>query len=258
LAGSAVPAQIVVADQSTTPPAIEPRRDGGSLVHLRLERPGVSRGRNAGIEEAVHDLLAFVDDDVVVDADWLIRLVGALESAPDRTIVTGAVLAPDGPGVTPSLTTRTEPVVLSGRPGVDALFGGNMAFRRSVVEEIGPFDERLGPGASFPSAEDNDFGFRALEAGYRIQFVPDAVVWHVGVRLAHELRRLDWAYGRGQGAYYAKHFHVTDPFMVKQFGRNVGERVRHPRREAVYLAGLVLGAADWVTRYRVFATRRRA
>jgi GT2 family glycosyltransferase len=264
LAGSCLPAEIVVADQSTGPMRPLPGDDSPVDVRrLHLATPGLSRGRNAGLAAARHDLLVFADDDVVADPDWLCRMVGALDAAPPRTAISGAVLDDGGgAGFVPSTTTRTEPHTFTGRQFGDPLFAGNMAIRRAAFAALGTFDERLGAGAEFPGSEDNDFGFRLLEAGWAIRFVPDAVVRHRGARHGRELLRLDWAYARGQGAFYAKHRHASDRFMWRRFGRNARFRLARLRtaprmlrgdytavRELVYLAGLVTGALAWLRRH---------
>jgi GT2 family glycosyltransferase len=252
LAGTHVPAEIVIADQSRDERAIDSASgEGVTIRHLRLKRAGASHGRNEGIRVAAHDTVVLIDDDMAVDPAWLTRLVAALEGDDPRTVVTGAVLASAESGPAPSLTTRTEEMVFRGRPFLDPLFSGNMALRRAALDDIGLFDERLGGGAPFPAAEDNDLGYRLLEAGYQVRFVPDAVVWHLGAWRDRPRRALDWAYGRGQGAYYAKHLRFGDRYMWRRFWRNVVERVQRPRREGVYLVAMLLGAADWTIRYRV-------
>jgi hypothetical protein len=54
---------------------------------------------------------------------------------------------------------------LSRRVDRDPLITLNMGMHQEVVALAGGFDERLGPGTPYPAGEDNDFGFRALEAG---------------------------------------------------------------------------------------------
>ena len=259
LAGERLPAEIVVADQSVGPRAALPAAGGVDVVHLQLSSVGLSRARNAAISAARHDVLVFTDDDVLVEPDWLGRLVDALLAAPERSAVTGTVLPGSTGGHVPSVTHRTQPEVFSGRPFADPLFPNNMALRRSAFKEVGLFDERLGAGAAFPSAEDSDFGFRLLEAGYEIAFVPEAVLYHRGVRRGRELVALDWAYGRGQGAFYAKHMSLTDRHILRRFGRNVAFRLRRmppivrgdrgAAREGIYLAGLVVGSLQWWRRH---------
>jgi GT2 family glycosyltransferase len=262
LAADTLPAELIVADQSSGEPPSLPANDAVEIVHLRLRSLGLSRGRNAGIAAARHDVLVFTDDDVRVERDWLRRLVEPLLSSPERTAVTGAVLAPedgDVDGHVPSITYRTEPETFSGRLFADVLYPNNMAMRRAAFDEVGLFDERLGAGTAFPGAEDNDLGYRLLEAGYRIAFLPNAVLYHLGARRGRELLRLNWGYGRGQGAFYAKHMSLSDRHMLRRFGRNAAFRVRRLTRvlrgdrqalgEAIYLVGLFSGALGWWRRY---------
>lgn len=260
LAGDRLPAEIVVADQSAATRATLPAHPDVEVVHLRLDSVGLSRARNAGIAAARHELLVFTDDDVLVEPDWLGRLVDALLAAPPRTAVTGRVIASaNEPGHVPSVTHRSAPAVFSGRPFADPLFPNNMAVRRDAFREVGLFDERLGAGATFPAAEDNDWGYRLLEAGYRIEFVPGAALAHLGARRGRALAKLEWAYGRGQGAFYAKHLRTSDGYMLRRLGRNARYRLRRmppalrgdrtALREAIYLAGMLTGTAAWCWRY---------
>ncbi|HWI08992.1 MAG TPA: glycosyltransferase [Solirubrobacteraceae bacterium] len=260
LAGDRLPDEIVVADQSADARASLPGRADVEIVHLPLATVGSSRARNAGIAAARGDFLVFVDDDVRAARDWLGQIVDALAASPQRTAVTGAVLSDAaGDGHVPSQTSRMTPFTFSGRLFSDPLFAGNMALRRSAFEEVGLFDERLGAGGLFPAAGDNDFGYRLLEAGYEIAFVPDAILYHRGARRGRELVRLDFAYGRGQGAFYAKHMSWSDRHMLRRLGRNVAFRLRRmppalrgdrdALREGVYLTGLLSGTVGWLRRY---------
>jgi O-antigen biosynthesis protein len=268
LRGNRVPAEIVVVDQSEAPHP--------SLATLTTDRPcqvrylharsvGVSRARNTGIAAAHYAILAFIDDDIVATPDWFGSLVGALIGAGPRAVVTGQVLAsPADPpaGFAPSTRGDRAPAVYQGRIGGDVLLGGNMALYRSAIEEVGAFDESLGPGTGFPAAEDIDLGYRLLEAGYCTVYVPEAVVYHRAWRTQADYVPLWWRYGRGQGAYYAKHFGTGDLHLL---GRMRSDMWRHlhrlPRRvwrlegklacrDVVYVLGLVVGAGQWLLRKR--------
>jgi len=257
LDGDSLPAEIVVVDQSSGPRAALPAGESVEIRRLELSSRGLSRARNAGIAAATHDVIVMIDDDVRVQPDWLRRLVDALLAAPAGTVVTGTVAAPPTTtdGFVPSTTSRTEPETFFGRQPGDFLFGGNMAMRREVFDDVGPFDERLGPGSTFASAEDNDWGYRLLEAGCRIAFEPAAVLYHHGTRQGRALFALDWAYGRGQGAFYAKHMSLSDRHILRRFCRDAAKRARRVARivrgnrrrlrEGIYLAGLVSGALGW-------------
>ncbi len=265
LAGTHVPAEFVIVDQSDHrhPALPDVSHDGGCEVRYLWSRErGLSRGRNAGIVAASHDIVAFLDDDVVVPATWFDTLITALLASPPRTVVTGQVASGgaevDG-GFAPSTSPDALPRTWRGRIGQDVLLPHNMALSRAAFEEVGLFDPRLGAGSHFPSSEDNDFGYRLLEAGYGIRYVPEAVLVHRAWRAPAAWIPLRWAYGRGQGAYFAKHASLRDRYMLRRLWRDAARHARraprqllaHPRRAAgdlVYAAAVLIGAAEWTVR----------
>jgi GT2 family glycosyltransferase len=262
LAGDELPAELVVIDQSDAPhEALAARAsDAASRVrYLWTRETGVSRGRNAGLAAARHDIVAFTDDDVFVDRNWLAALVRALAAAGPRAVVTGRVLSTpaEAPGgFAPALVASEVPAVYEGRPGRDVLEAGNMAAYRAALQAVGGFDESLGPGTRFPAGEDNDFGYRLLAAGLRILYVPGATLYHRAWREGGEYLPLRWRYGIGQGAYYAKHLSLADRYMLRRMGKLVVRHATLAARRApreprpalghlVYIAGLLVGATRW-------------
>jgi GT2 family glycosyltransferase len=262
-----VPAELIIVDQSNA--------SNEYLANLTTERPcdvryiwtqtvGLSRANNCGISVARHDLLVFTHDDVLVTPTWLDSLVQSLVDAGPRAIITGQVLpsASDEKGqFAPSTKAAPLPEIYKGRIRQDVLFPMSMAMYRSVLDCIGGFDERLGPGTPFPAAEDNDLGFRLLEAGFRIIYEPKAVLYHRSWRTTNDYLPLRWAYGRGQGAYYAKHLSLQDRYMMLRMSLDI---LRHifPLRYAiwrspqwllgniVYALGILSGVAQWLATQR--------
>ena len=261
LGGDTVPAEIVVVDQSdhgVVGVHVEHQR-GCCIRHVPCAKRGLSHGRNIGAGLAYHEVLAFVDDDMTADPQWLRALVEALLAAGEDDAVTGRVLA--GPqevvdGFVPALARRRVPAVFSGRSPRDVLAGGNMAIRRVALNRVGGFDVRLGAGSPFPSAEDNDLGFRLLEAGGRVVFVPEALLYHRAWRSKRLYIPLRHAYGRGKGGFYTKHLRLHDGYMWRRFVQDlIGRPVRalcrasRPREalgELAYAAGVLRGAVAWV------------
>jgi GT2 family glycosyltransferase len=262
LAGDEVPTELIIVDQSDAPHADLPdlRTDRPCEVRYRWARAtGVSRARNEGIEAARHPILAFTDDDVLAAPTWFGMLIRALIERGPECVVTGQVRPAEGGegGVVLSTVVGDAPAVYEGRVGVDILFPPNMAMYRSVLDRVGLFDLRLGWGSRFPTAEDNDLGFRILEAGYRIHYVPEPVVYHRAWRPIGEYLPLKWKYSRGQGAYYAKHFRLRDRYMLWRLlselrlrtGRLVRSLPSNPRRAAgqlVSIVGVSTGFAEWL------------
>ena len=262
LAGTVLPAEIVVVDQSEAPHAALAGMgvvDGCAIRYLQIPPHGVSRARNAGLAASTQPIVVFTDDDVLVDKAWLGALAGAVDGPDSRAVATGRVLATESevPGAfAPALVGSEEPAVYQGRLRRDVLEAGNMAVARRVMQELGGFDERLGPGTALPAGEDNDMGLRLLAAGCRIHYVPDAVIYHRAWRGPRDYLPLRWNYGIGQGAYYGKHLSLRDRYMLGRLGRLVRHHLwlslrRAPREpkpalgHLVYVAGVVTGVVRW-------------
>ncbi len=271
LAGLTLPRELVVVDQTEAAHEALANLEAEAGCHFRyLHRPGrgLSAARNIGLRSATNDVVVLLDDDMFVDVSWLRLLLAARRHGGAATVVTGNVLAaPPEPGthgyVVPpaALVTTATPDVYVGRQNGDVVPGANVAVPRDIVLALGGFDERLGAGSRFASADDNDMGFRLLEAGCEVRHVPEAVVFHRAHRPTSDLVRLRWAYGRGKGAFYVKHLTATDRHMLRRVRADLGRRARralaHPLRspgttasEAVYIAGVVSGALEWSLRER--------
>jgi GT2 family glycosyltransferase len=262
LRGTEAPAELIIIDQSERPHAELERFQTGRACQLKYiwtPSAGVSRARNQGICAAKHDLLIFTDDDVLVAPAWFEVLVSELVRSGPKTIVTGQVQPEPAPGqdnFAPSTKVEQARQIYSG-PGFEGmLFTGNMAMYYSGYQAVGGFDERLGPGTRYPAAEDNELGFRLLAAGYRILYVPEAVVIHRAWRTAQAYLPLRWHYGRGRGAAYAKSFSWQHRRVLRQLLGDIWSHLRSgvyflvPDRRRAFgdlalAAGIFSGALSW-------------
>jgi GT2 family glycosyltransferase len=157
-----------------------------NLVSLRAEKPGLSHARNKGIAAARGELVAFIDDDAWPDKNWLHALDAGFVDA--ETACAGGRVEAVWPHDTPpawlaerlfcffSLVDYGKQKFLS-YPDYPA--GTNIAFRKSVFRELGLFREELGrTGASLLSMEEVDMCLRIEDAGLKVLYLPDAVVFH--------------------------------------------------------------------------------
>jgi GT2 family glycosyltransferase len=276
LDGDLVPIELVIVDQSGVPDpelaALDEVR-GCRVRYLHSATVGLSRARNIGLRAAGEPLAVMIDDDMLVEADWLAELLGGLPDDP-AALVTGRVLAApnevDGAGsVLPAaaLVERDRPAVYRGLQQLDVVPGANVGVPRETVLALGGYDERLGAGTRFHAADDNDIGHRLLLAGCEVHHVPGAVVLHRAWRPRRELVRLRWRYGRGKGAFYAKHAGLRERTILRRALRDLAARmkraavslVRAPRTSAAELvsaAGIVSGAVDWLVTERIPAALR--
>ncbi len=230
---------------------------GARLV--RVERPGLSRARNAGTAAALAPLVAFTDDDCRPDPGWIDALVTGFEEA-DVDFVTGPVDAVGDVRLPVSVvlgtTARrfdatTDPTTCGA--------GANMAFRATALVDAGGFDEALGAGSRYRAGEDLDMFMRLLHHGHRGQFRPDARMGHVQWRADTEAVALGWNYGLGAGAAATKAARIGAgrQLLRQRLGADgVGAIVRSVRSRhwtglatsVLQLAGTVVGAAATIPR----------
>jgi GT2 family glycosyltransferase len=210
--------EIIIVDQTTnhTLPTQKFLADHKHRIrYFHLNKPGLPKARNFGVQIANGEIVVFVDDDVIVEADWLCAHVRNFQ---DTTIggISGRVLE-DGIPVTSStdigrvtkwgrvIGNRTATV----RKQIEWASGGNASFRRVLVEKAGGFDEAFQGNAIF---EDTDFSFRLRRLGYKIYFEPQAALIHLATKQGGcETRTKD------KVNYYYWFIHNKTLFFMKNF-----------------------------------------
>ena len=179
--------------------------------YLREPRPGLDWARNRAITEAEGEILAFTDDDVIVDRGWVGAIAALFATAPHVHVVTGLVVPFEleseaqrdfesyggfGRGI-----ARAWHVAGAhhgaGRFGT----GANMAFRRALFDRLGGFDPALDVGTTADGGGDLEMYFRVLQEGYMLVFEPRAVVRHRHRREPERLRKQMRDWGKGLFVY---------------------------------------------------------
>jgi len=200
--------EIILVDNDPTDPAAKAVFDAAVLrsVHpmryVPERRPGLSWARNAGIAATDRELIAFTDDDVVVDGNWAAEIVRVFDTCPTAGCVTGQIL----PFEFGSDASRWREAYAGAQKygferrvfdrdngdggdhgDVSKLFpfntgecgsGVNMAFRRAALDAIGGFDVALGAGTPSRGGEDLAAFFDVLQAGSMLVYEPSALVSH--------------------------------------------------------------------------------
>lgn len=186
------------------------QRYGGHFRYLFELRQGKSHALNLGIREARGDVIAFIDDDVIVDPTWLQNLTASLRDG--QWAGAGGRILPQQPLALPNWISLTDRYALAplgifnpdlpAGPLSEPPFGTNMAFHRRVFEKHGDFRIDLGPGngrAHPQKSEDSEFGHRLLSAGNEFRYEPSAAVYH-SVPLHRLTKRyfLDWWFDKAR------------------------------------------------------------
>jgi len=172
--------RVIVADNDETPEAERRIRDAGEsagieLSYVHAPARNISIARNACLDAASAEWLAFLDDDETASQGWLAALLAEAEGG-GWDAALGPVKAVYGPEA-PAWLARgdfhsTVPVRVNGR--IFKGYAGNVLLRRRAILERGlRFDERLGR----QGGEDDDFFYRLTDAGGTIGYAPDAVAF---------------------------------------------------------------------------------
>jgi peptidoglycan/xylan/chitin deacetylase (PgdA/CDA1 family) len=170
---------------------------------------------NLGIQTAKGEILAFVDDDVVVDKNWLNNLTNDL-SYPGVMCATGLTLPLELDTMAANLFEayyqgfgrgykRREygpPFPPSHVGNIGG--GGNAAFKKEIFDLVGYFDEILSPGTPGSAGEDTDLFYRIVASGYKIRYNPSAVAWHIHRTEYSDLSQQIFKYGIGSGVCFLK------------------------------------------------------
>lgn len=174
---------------------------------IRCEQPGVCRARNAGWRAATHALLAYTDDDVVVDAGWADAFARSAADHPYAAFLTGRISVPEdqeGARRAVAIKDDVEPVVLTRASRGDLGHSASLLVRADALDRVGGWDVSMGAGGRFPAGPEIDLFDRLFAVGLTGRYEPRARAWHDQWRGKGDLIRLDWRYGTGNGARIAK------------------------------------------------------
>jgi GT2 family glycosyltransferase len=237
---------------------------------------GLSSARNAGLWAAEGEVVAFTDDDVIVDRGWVGWIARAFASEPDAACVTGLIVPSDldneaqvlmeqfagfGKGFERRVHRLSEPSSPL-FPFAAGEFGSGActALRRDVGRALGGFDPALGAGTVSRGGEDLDLFVRVLLAGHAIVYEPAAMLAHRHPDEDRRLRSEIFSYGVGLAAMVTKQAldgqalaivrriplalrHLRDPGSRKNVGKGPG----YPRSyDWIERAGMAVGPVAYL------------
>lgn len=168
--------EVIVVNDGSDERVAEIAASFNGVLSIATPHEGLGAARNTGARAATGSILAYTDDDCIVERDWLRWIAFAFQQDP-------AIGAAGGPNLPPppENAVRAEVAAAPGGPShvlltdrrAEHLPGCNFAVRREAFEKIGGFN------TIFRAAGDDvDFCWRLLEAGYPLGFSAPAFVWH--------------------------------------------------------------------------------
>ncbi|HEY9715279.1 MAG TPA: glycosyltransferase family 2 protein, partial [Chroococcales cyanobacterium] len=183
--------EVVVVDNGSRDGSVEFLQENYPEVRLITfeHNTGFSVAVNKGIVESRGEFVALLNNDTIVDPEWLSELINAMHEHPeigsagckmlaydDRTILDGAGDGYRRGGLPGRIGHRERD---TGRFDIPRYIlgacGGAAIYRRELFDHVGYLDEDY-----FAYLEDVDFGLRAQTAGFKCFYVPTAIVYHLG------------------------------------------------------------------------------
>ncbi|ODS39742.1 MAG: glycosyl transferase [Candidatus Altiarchaeales archaeon WOR_SM1_79] len=179
--------EIILVDNASTDGSVDFVKENFPSVRIfrNSENLGFAEGTNIGIQKSEGDLIALFNQDAIANKNWLANLVEVIESSEDIAAVAGKVYYwGDKYGKNAVFCTWSKvdpytavPYNFTGnetKNAVDYLTGCAMLVKKKTIDEIGLLDTGY-----FLYFDETDWCARMIRAGYKLIYVPDAIVWHV-------------------------------------------------------------------------------
>jgi len=145
---------------------------------------------NLGLHKAEGEIIVFIDADCIPKKDWLLELTKPIRDG-SESYVTGLVVSSKGNSFHDFKWGKSIKYRLDAG-------SANTAFKKKILFDIGYYDE------NFEAGSDNDFSWRAIDAGYRILYKPQAIIFDDWGNWKQEIKRaIRW--GEGRVLLYKKH-----------------------------------------------------
>jgi len=217
LAANASAAEMVVVNGPSadgTSGMVRERDDVDVLVEI--DERGVNVARNAGLDRASGDVVAFVDYALAVEEGWFGALREGIAAVPADGDRRGGVTGPTHRQLRAGVTTENAEVrEIRGRE-VRYFNGGNVAFRREAIEGIDGFDEYLETGGA------RDAAHRLAALGYEVAWRPGMCVRREFEADGGQLER-DWRWRYRSLAYRLVKNYGLRPGVVYRLLRHAGD-----------------------------------
>jgi len=165
------------------------------------ERRTTPQQRNRGVLLAKGDIIVFIDANCIPAPGWLSAIVTSINRG--EAIVCGPVR-----DLSEANLVHYAPELQEARY-VDVCTTINVGILRSVFEHTGAFDN------SFSFGQDIDFFWRAVDAGYKIYYDPQASIGHDWGRRKEQLRRA-FDYGKARAHLFKKHWKTRHGQLVHE------------------------------------------
>lgn len=206
-----------------------------ALRRLRSAIRNANNARNLGLRHARGEIVTFPDDDCLYPPGVLDRVDAAFTNDATLTVLTGPAASPEGGLGSGRWREASGPIDLA--TVWTSVIEFNIFLRREAALALGGFDEGMGPGSPFGSAEGNDLVCRAMARGLRAHYDATLRIIHPDKRLSDVAVERAERYGRGLGfALWRNRAPLATrlTFLVRPLGGVAASLLRGRMHEAGY------------------------
>lgn len=143
--------------------------------------------RNMGLKNSKGDIIVFIDSGCIIGKNWLVDLTKPLLNKTENFVL----------GLVKPLGTKHHNLDRKNKY-LDGCGTANTAFNKKILLYSGIFDE------TFDYGSDMEFSWRVIKAGYRIRYLPSAIMYHNWGNLKQDIKRAI-RYGEARVNLYKKH-----------------------------------------------------
>ncbi len=204
--------EVLIIDDESDNKTLEIIRSYESFLDLKYfsqEHKGPAAARNLGVRNAESDLVAFIDDDCVMDKDWVKFMVEGHKNSPSVTAIGGETDVPSEKGsvlVGQFLSNGSIETYYNGK--IETVFFPtcNVSIKKDVLLK-NPFNEKF----PLPGGEDLEFFWRIFKNGHKLLW--DRKIKVVHYRDSRLISFLRQAYYYGRGNLLVKYLHDDQPLL---------------------------------------------
>jgi len=169
------------------------------LIDLQENR-GRGFARHEGVKKAKGDYIVFIDADITLPENWLVKVMTQLE----QFDAVGGIAIPDGDIMYICEKFKLEP---KPQPATTGITGNNVIYKGEFLKKI-----KLNP--EMRDGEDTDLNWRLQEAGYKIKLIEDLFVIHKeNISFKRSLKRI-FSYGIGATKLFKKYKKLRLPDLI--------------------------------------------